>query len=41
MQLMNIDLGSESIFGTLLKGLVLKEVHKPDIIKFSLIEDAL
>ena len=36
---MNIDLGLESILGILLKGLVLKDVHKPDLIKFSLIEE--
>ena len=39
MQLIKIDLGSESIFGILLNGLVLKDVQSPDSIKFSLIED--
>ena len=34
IQLIKIDLGSESMVGILLKGLVLKDVHRPDWIKF-------
>ena len=37
-KLIKIDLGSELMLGILLNGLVLKDVHRPDWIKFFLIE---